>query len=280
MERGRWRVAQWSRRTANDLRPTGWRTVRTRHGYRMRVNRADWLGRAVWAVGDYETAVGQVMQATLGEGDTALDIGANQGFFTLLMAGCVGPTGSVHSFEPIPGTRQLLQTNIALNKLDQCHVHGAAVTDEAGELEIWPGPADHSGIASLRPSDQTPALRVPAWRLDDMTDLPKVRLMKIDVEGAEMRALRGAMDLIERCRPVIVLEVTDEFLGQLGDSAAALWAMFSDLRYRVWRVDHDGLAGLSGFTREQINAVALPAEQDMPQGLTVKPTPAPQQKAG
>ncbi|MBE0547631.1 MAG: FkbM family methyltransferase [Rubrivivax sp.] len=172
-------------------------------------------------------------------GDTVIDIGANVGYFSALCSLSIGPSGRVLSYEAAPGTYQRLQTLSQKNLHRNITTFPYAVSNEAGEITFHCGPAEHSGIASIRPLGEKSlgAITVKAIALDDILDeLPKIRLVKIDVEGAETLVALGMQKLIERDRPYVITEVTDSFLRQLGSDKHQLLNAFTRHGYTAHRI--------------------------------------------
>jgi FkbM family methyltransferase len=156
--------------------------------------------------------------ANLGPGQVFVDVGANVGYYSLLAAQLVGPRGRVVAFEPNVRVRARLEDHVRWNRVgDIVTVVGAALADvRDGALDLFvPERDEESGIASLH---RTPllegkgatAMRVPSQRLDDWLEgssLPRINVMKIDVEGAEARVLEGMRrTLLSRRPPHIVCE--------------------------------------------------------------------------
>jgi FkbM family methyltransferase len=168
-----------------------------------------------------------------------IDVGANVGYFTALAALAVGVHGIVHSFEASPHTYQKLQVLAENNLYGNIQTHNYAVSDEDGIVEFFCGPADHTGISSMRNLEinTSSTVKTKAIRLDSMMDtIPPTRLIKIDVEGAELLALKGMKSLIVRDSPYVITEVTDGFLRQLGSSKQELVDYFYDLGYSPHRI--------------------------------------------
>jgi FkbM family methyltransferase len=211
----------------------------------MRLNLEDWLGRHVFVTGEYEPPTSAVLKALLRPGDVFVDVGANVGYFSLLAARRVGPTGQVVAFEPVALTRGQLAENVQLNRLGSVTVRGEALSDQAGEVEFFVGPTDHRGTSSLRPlAASSERIRVRTVRLDDLELPGPVRVVKIDVEGAELLALRGMADTLRQDHPDLIVEVTDSFLRTMGHSVNALCEFVGGLGYRMYVIDHNGLKPL------------------------------------
>jgi FkbM family methyltransferase len=242
-ERGRWRLVPLALRWSQSALPDRYCRVRTRDGFLLRVHLGDWLGRHVYVTGEYEPATKEVIKALLSPGDTAVDVGANVGYFTLLASSRVGPAGRVYAFEPAPPTRQDLEWNVRLNQAANVVVRAEALADKAGETTFCLGPRDHRGTSSLRSlADGTERLTVATARLDDLLpDGCRVNLIKIDVEGAEYLALLGMRECLKRDHPDLVIEVTDSFLREMGHSAEQLCAELFGLGYNMYIIDHRGL---------------------------------------
>lgn len=159
------------------------------------------------------------------EGGTVLDIGAFIGTHALAFARMVGPTGTVHSFEPQPLSFELLSSNVAANALSQVVLHRAAVGDEIGELAIEPlavGSETNFGGLTVG-GDGTDRVAV---KTIDTLGLQACDFIKCDVEGMEHLVLRGGASTIKAFRPVIYSEAnsldsavkTAETLRHLGYS--------------------------------------------------------------
>lgn len=137
------------------------------------------------------------LRAYLTRGMVVLDVGANTGLYTSIIAACVGPSGRVFAFEPIPYLARRVRENAELNRLTNVDVLEAAVGAEAGRSDLHLSAAGGDGWASLYAWNWSgpETLSVPILTLDDWLEassMARVDLVKIDVEGAELDVLRGA----------------------------------------------------------------------------------------
>ena len=176
-------------------------------GLRMKV---DWKTQRSFAYGTWEPAVTQILQTEVQPGMTVLDIGAHVGYYTLLLAKCVGPAGRVFSFEPMPHNFARLTENIQLNSLSQVTPVHTAVLARSGTLEVnAPEAEPYSGSISLYEDYGTPRLRVRATSLDEfaISSLKQLDFIKLDVEGAETEVLEGGERTVQRFRPVFLIEL-------------------------------------------------------------------------
>jgi FkbM family methyltransferase len=144
-------------------------------------------------------------------GSTFYDIGANVGFFTLVAAKIVGAEGVVVAFEPLPANVGQLEKNVALNALSNVTVIPKAVgaIEGVAGLVLGDDARDNSRLSDGQ-TDGEDEIEVPVTTVDAAVrehDLRMPDVMKIDVEGAEIDVLRGALETIRRSRPLIVVEV-------------------------------------------------------------------------
>jgi FkbM family methyltransferase len=146
-------------------------------------------------------------------GGTIVDAGAHVGYFTVSLAREAGTSGQVLAVEPLPSNLELLRANVALNKLDNVRIFPLALGDREShvQLNVASDPAFSSlHTPYIRSTART--LRIPMNRLDTLwreCDRPFVIVVKVDVEGAELGVLEGGEDLLESCKPLVMLEAND-----------------------------------------------------------------------
>lgn len=173
------------------------------------------------------------VRTLLRPGQTAIDVGANIGYFTAVLAQCVGPGGRVWAFEPVPETYELLTLCRALNEYVQVTPMRVALGAANGSIEITYD-RRHSGIATMHP-DQVAghAQRVELRSLDTLVSTGEVGrrpdLIKVDVEGHELDVLRGARNTIRETSPIIVLELNERTARVAGWTLAELAELLRSL---------------------------------------------------
>lgn len=182
----------------------------------------------------------------LGIGDCVLDIGANIGWFSLVAAKHIGTNGCVHAFEPSPKTSRMLRRTIADNDLRSIiQVWEYALSDRNDLINLtWATNTDNPGgsfvvdvKSVLENHESTPVVAI---RLDDL--LPDVApdIIKIDVEGAEPRALFGARNAIMRRKPVILSELFPAQLENVSRMTAAQYILqMEELGYGCYLLEND-----------------------------------------
>ncbi|MEJ7797007.1 MAG: FkbM family methyltransferase [Solirubrobacteraceae bacterium] len=201
--------------------------------------------------GTLEPPVQEALRRLLSPGDVFYDIGANVGFFTLLGARLVGPSGRVVAFEPLPWCARAVARNIQLNGFEHAQIRAEAVADADGSARLLVvGEASWSHLESTgRHADVRAEIDVAVVALDTLVAagaIPPPDVLKIDVEGAELQAIEGARETIARHRPAIVCE--------LHDSNEAFVALMDELGYVTTNLD--GPAAVAGAG--PVHALAQP----------------------
>jgi FkbM family methyltransferase len=193
--------------------------------------------------GSYEPEVRKIFRTVLPLGGVAVDVGANVGWHTLLMASLVGVSGRVLAIEPNPALQLRLHDHLYLNRLGHVEVISSVAADTEEMMEFYaPGLNDRNsgnGHVIERPPGDAETIRVAARRLDTIIATAKCErldLIKIDVEGFEWRVLRGGDDSIAKFRPHIVFEYNAEYSSRGGGTPELLTDFFQMHRYRLFAI--------------------------------------------
>jgi FkbM family methyltransferase len=186
----------------------------------------------------------------LSEGDTAVDIGAHYGIYSILMSAMCGRSGTVVSFEPDPYAREVLKRNLALNPgLKPPIIECSACSDARGEATLFSrgGNAQSSLVRSgveFAPEHKSEQFTVPLVTLDSyLADkgLSTPRWVKIDPEGAEIRILKGASNLLASDAGILC-ELHPYAWPEFGNSFAELKDVVSAAGRRIRYIDEDNEA--------------------------------------
>ena len=204
----------------------------------MSLDTTDFLQRTLYAAGDFEPHIRQIIQKRLKPGDTFVDIGANVGFYALVASKSVDKTGKVFAFEPAPATMTALRTNIGLNRSTNIQAIELALSDRTGDTTLFLDAAHNSGATSMRQSQNaSQGVTVMLDSYDNYAlahSLPPPALVKIDVEGAECLVLKGMCELLAQPnKPPMIIEVSELSLTQMGGSKEELFAIMSKAGYRA-----------------------------------------------
>ncbi len=166
-------------------------------------------------------------------GDTVIDLGANFGFYTAYLSGLVGTSGSVLSFEPIPITFEMLSYNVRLLPMSNVRVFNCALSDRSGEA-VMTVPRFESGTHNYyqaRLSGDAPLgprtaarIAVQIATLDSTVgnQSATTTFIKVDVEGHELPALRGAAHIIHDQHPALLIEMSGNLDDPTGPGATLI----------------------------------------------------------
>jgi FkbM family methyltransferase len=188
----------------------------------------------------------------LARGDVFVDGGANVGLFTLVAAERVGTTGKVLAFEPGRTVRMALLANVVLNGFKQVEVVPFALAAEPGEARFRVYDAAGAGLnhlegAGTQETDGGDVEIVTVTTLDAVLapgDRARLSLMKLDLEGAEHAALRGADATLRAAHPDIVIEIAGSHLARMGSSPGAVAELLASYGYRFYRTETDAAGAL------------------------------------
>ena len=173
-------------------------------------------------LGSYERANAWLIHSLCRPGMTVFDVGANVGYYTLLFAKAVGPSGRVFAFEPGPGNFAFLRRHIELNQIGNVSLVEAAASHQTGETRF-------ECAQSMGHISKAGKTTVRTVRLDEF---PTTDLIKMDIEGGEIDAIPGAARILSEKRTT--------WLIALHDSEQCLGA-FRSAGYRVQNLDGHAL---------------------------------------
>lgn len=161
--------------------------------------------------GYWEMGLTEFMVKTVKEGMNVLDVGANFGYYSVLLADLAGPTGHLTAFEPNPHAAAAVEASLSVNGFkDRSRVIRAAVSDQAGSVRFCIPHAEPKNGHILEPGADAPpdcdVTTVPTVCLDEICRDQKIDFIKIDAEGGEYNIFKGMQQIVRRDRPKIVLE--------------------------------------------------------------------------
>lgn len=211
-------------------------------GTRMRIDR-NVRSNVLYSFHLHTFEVVQIAQTVLEPGGVLLDVGANAGYVTITGAQLVGPSGRVLAVEPQPPMLQLLRENVAQNSFSQVTIFPNAISQNRGTARF--SIATDPGLSRLTAAKceamtEDRQVDVETLRLDDVVSesgVDRVDLLKMDIEGYELEALKSGPVLLSDYRPACVLEVNRYSLGAAGGSAEELRQLFIRTGYRIFGID-------------------------------------------
>jgi FkbM family methyltransferase len=191
-------------------------------------------------------------------GAVIFDVGANFGYYSVMLASALGGACEVHAFEPAAVTFERLSRHVALNGLACIHAHQIGLSDSPGLASLQPR-SGNSGATFLVPGGQIQVSTLD--RFVEERGLQRLDFMKIDVEGFEERVLRGGARTLERFRPTILIEIQPTTLERAGSSVHRLADLLTGHGYTLMRAKRRALVPLA--LRDEpgwlVNAFCLPA---------------------
>jgi FkbM family methyltransferase len=189
------------------LPPAGFNRLRQcRHGSLLYNINDLYIGRSLELYGEWSEGEIALFQHLVRSGDVVVEVGANIGTHTVFFAKAVGVAGMVLAFEPQRIVFQTLCGNLALNSLTNVHCYSVGLGEAPGFAQIpvldYRQPLNFGGVSL---GQVATGEQVQIATLDSFA-LPRCRLLKIDVEGMELAVLKGAVETIRRCQPILYLE--------------------------------------------------------------------------
>ncbi|MEN9577408.1 MAG: hypothetical protein RJA70_417 [Pseudomonadota bacterium] len=211
------------------------------------------------------------------KGDTCLDIGAHAGAWLFPLGRLVGPTGQVLGFEALPYYARVLRATKAVVGTSNVSVLNRAVTEDGASVKmIWrdPSGARLTGRTHIAGQSEQAAAGVDiAGVTIDAACAPlrgHISFVKLDIEGAELGALRGGRTTLLRHRPIVFSEVVEAHLNRYGHTTQMLFSFFDELGYRPFSVSDGRLASTTTALASAFNDLAfLPAESSEAIGASV-----------
>jgi FkbM family methyltransferase len=181
----------------------------------------------MYILGHYEKHIQRYLKKVIKPGMTCIDVGANVGFFTILMAKLAGPSGKIISFEPNGKAIRLLEANLQINGLKNVTIEEIALFNRCGFLDFNVGlhQSDaYSSIGEIKHAGAKNSLfisrSVQCSTLDSYfhtNHIERFYVMKIDIEGAELFVLKGMENTLQKNKDaILIIELDDTTTSGLG----------------------------------------------------------------
>jgi FkbM family methyltransferase len=222
--------------------------------------------RLFFVGGCYEPNEFFFLNRTLKPGMTFVDVGANEGFYSVFAAKLVGELGQVIAIEPDPSMLERLKRNIILNGIQNISIVQCAVSSYSGVENLSIAEYGHEGITALGTCVPNPlvktrkVIKTVVKPLDEILSergIKNVHFVKIDAEGSEVHVLRGAEQIIRASRPILQLEINDQALEAQNSSSEELINLLKTWDYQAYRFGESGeitTIGTTTVTNENIIA--------------------------
>lgn len=232
------------------------------------VNTSNPLERAA-LTGTYDPEVSRHVRRFVRPGDVCVDGGANVGLVTLLLARAVGSEGRVYAVEPGEVYRERLIRNLQLNPRlgGVVRVAPVGLSDSEGTLRWAPDPRTPYNAAFLCSCEEADGVSLPVTTLDLLArgeHLTRLDFIKLDLEGMELPAFRGAREVLERFRPAVLFESMEIFRNARGctDAFRNISSLLAGVGYGLHHLTEEG--ALRSVTPERMPDNTLALHRDDP----------------
>lgn len=193
--------------------------------------------------GIYEPEQTQYINDLLQPGDNVIDIGANIGYYALIMAKKVGDSGSVFCFEPDKENHLILMKNIENNNYNnRVKIYNNALSDQNGKLKLYISETNRGDHRIYSSDQERDFIEINAIRLDDVEEIKnkKLKLIKIDIQGSEMIALNGMKNTILNSNPVVISEFWPKGIRMSGKNPDDYVGFFLSNGYKMHLLTENG----------------------------------------
>lgn len=222
-------------------------TARYDKSYHLIINVEEWIQQHIFFFGMYDVPGINYIKRTLEPDDVFIDIGANIGTYSISASGCLDKEkgGTVYAFEPVSFVYNRLLENIELNKIDNILPNKLGIIDENKTIELYLSSQENLGMSSIfhHDTESGEKEKVKAVKLDDFVsdnNIRKVNVIKIDIEGAEIFALKGMVKTLKKFRPVLLVEISENVLQGKTVSGNDVFNFMRDVGYFPYYIHETG----------------------------------------
>lgn len=194
----------------------------------------------------FEYSTLELFSALIKKGDVILDVGANSGLYSIFYSKLTGAEGKIYAFEPDPGTHSMLKKNLELNNCSNVKIYDFALSDKESKIEMMSYSIEEINLKendSFKYIKEVPADKITtgagyisAYRLDDIEEfrnLPRIDIIKIDVEGAELLVMEGSRKTILKYKPVIIFELSGRWTARFNYKPFQVLMLLNNLGYEM-----------------------------------------------
>ena len=211
----------------------------TTDGYKFWLNNSGYIDKEIIKEGVFEPKTTNAIKHLIRPGDVVLDVGANIGYYTVMLSKIVGPTGKIFAFEPTKHFGDVLKQNIHANNLENIEIVNVGLSNKTQKLSIDIGPSS----ATLHSPAEFDLIigneDISLITLNDfirLRKLEKIDLIKIDIDGHEPLFFEGGGGGLEKYSPVVIFEVSHLHYLQAGFTA---WDFYDSVCAKGYRFFHE-----------------------------------------
>ena len=232
-----------------------------RGGLRWVLNPADHMQSGLFWLDEQDRWELYHIRKMLEPGALIFDVGANFGYYSIMLASALGGRCQVHAFEPNEKTCLRLERNIELNSLGKSvFAHRVGLSDTQGQGKMVER-ADNSGAAWIEMNGEGDADLTTLDAFCDERSIDRLDFIKVDIEGFEERMLLGGSQTLQRHQPPLLVELNPSTLVRQNSSAERIAELLRSLGYALYEAQREKLAPLERLPQgeEFINAFCLPS---------------------
>ena len=189
---------------------------------------------------NYDKFEVESLKQIIKKGDIVVDLGANIGYYTLILAQLVGKSGHVYSFEPDPSNFEILSKNVKENKHDNVTLVQKAISDKNGKVELYVSKRNLASHRIFDAEDNRESIEVDVTTLDEYFKKFKkpIKFIKMDVEGAESAAISGASKIIQDSKNlVIMMEYFPKWIKKFGDIPEEILRSLVEKKFKLFNIN-------------------------------------------
>ncbi|MEP6616165.1 MAG: FkbM family methyltransferase [Ginsengibacter sp.] len=204
----------------------------------------DHIQRTLLWYGFYEKDSILTWEKLIGQDSVVIDIGTNIGYYTLIAAQ-KARNGKVYSFEPVAVNFQALQQNLKLNNITNVIAYQAGISNARSVAKYFVSSPDNRGMSGMRPAPNFSGLveSIETMTLDEFSrdqNLKKIDFIKLDIEGNELNALHGMLEVLKKFKPVLFIELLGEHLAGYGAEVKDVYHFLKENGYDPCQIHPDG----------------------------------------
>ena len=198
----------------------------------------------------HEAAEVRFLESVVEQGMNAIDVGANIGISTVVIAKKIEERGKLFSFEPVPEYFNVLEQNISSNGLENVKAFQIAVSSQVGKADLYENGLS-SSIVSKEGAKKFVVSITTIDRFLSEEKVERIDLINMDCEGSELLVLYGAEETLQRNEVKIFCEIHHDFLRHLGQSVQDIVKYLQKLGFEVHSVSLDDLSMGSDFNKPE-----------------------------
>lgn len=214
--------------------------TKTKEDVFLELDQSDPVASGAIALGVYERYESELFRSKIKPGMTIIDIGANLGYYTAIASRLAGERGLVVGFEPEPNFFKLLSRNIRRNDMKNVTCFELAIAEKNGVADLYLSNENKGHNSIIRSEELKTSVHVKTTTLDYFLAsqrIPKVDIIKMDIEGAEVLALEGMKNTLIKHRPLLFLEFSPHSIIKIKRNPMDFLLTLRDIGYSIFEIN-------------------------------------------